>query len=54
MTGKPMSLEEYKALAPYTPEYVEEISGVPADKIRMLADLFGDRDRRITSLWCME
>lgn len=54
MTGKPMSLEEYKsALAPYTPEYVEEISGVPADKIRMLADLFGDRDRRITSLWCM-
>ena len=26
---------------------------MPADKIRMLAELFGDRDLRITSLWCM-
>src|SRR5690606_7015020 len=54
MFGKPMTFDEYAAaLAPYTPEYVEEISGVPADKIRMLAELFGRRDVRITSLWCM-
>lgn len=54
MYGKPMSFEEYTAsLAEYTPEKVEQISGVPADKIRMLADLFGRRDVRITSLWCM-
>jgi nitrate reductase NapA len=32
---------------------VEAISGVKAEQIRMLADLFGDRDQRITSLWCM-
>lgn len=52
--GKPVSFEEFqKALEPYTPEKVEEMSGVPAEKIRMLADLFGNRDLRITSLWCM-
>ena len=52
--GEPMSFEDYRAaLAPYTPEYVEKISGVPAADIRMLADLFGRRDLRITSLWCM-
>ncbi len=52
--GKPMSFEEYRqAVAKYTPEYVEELSGVPAEKIRMLGELFGRRDLRITSLWCM-
>lgn len=52
--GQASSFEEYaKLLEPYTPEYVESISGVPADKIRMLGDLFGRRDIRITSLWCM-
>ena len=54
LKGKAISFEEYKkALAPYTPEYVEKISGVPAKKIRWLAELFGRRDLRITSLWCM-
>lgn len=52
--GKPISFDDYrKMLEPYTPEYVEELSGVPADQIRMLADLFGNPDLRITSLWCM-
>ncbi len=52
--GRAISFDEYrKSLEPYTPEYVEELSGVPADKIRMLADLFGNRDLKITSLWCM-
>lgn len=52
--GKPSDLEEYtKSLETYTPEYVEKISGVPAEKIRLLAELFGRRDLRITSLWCM-
>ncbi|MGP1346131.1 MAG: molybdopterin-dependent oxidoreductase [Phycisphaerales bacterium] len=54
MLGKPMSFEEYAAaVEEYTPERVEELSGVPADKIRMLGELFGRRDIRITSLWCM-
>lgn len=54
LNGKAMTFEEYQAaLAAYTPEHVEKISGVPAKDIRMLADLFGNRDLRITSLWCM-
>jgi len=52
--GTAADFEEYRQLvAQYTPEYVEELSGVPADKIRMLGELFGRRDLRITSLWCM-
>ncbi len=54
LDGQAMSFEQYKAaLADYTPEKVEEISGVSAADIRMLADLFGNRDLKITSLWCM-
>lgn len=54
LKGEAISFEEYKKrIAAYTPERVEELSGVPAEKIRMLADLFEDRDHRITSLWCM-
>ncbi len=54
LKGEPMDFEAYKAsIAEYTPERVEEISGVPAAKIRMLGKLFGRRDIRITSLWCM-
>jgi nitrate reductase NapA len=54
LKGEAMTLDEYKAaIAEYTPERAEEISGVPARDIRMLADLFGRRDIKITSLWCM-
>ncbi|MCL4144724.1 UNVERIFIED_CONTAM: hypothetical protein GTU68_007175 [Idotea baltica] len=52
--GEASTFDEYKAfLEPYTPEHVEELSGVPADDIRMLADLFADPKQRITSVWCM-
>jgi len=52
--GKAITFDEYKALLePYTPEKVEELSGVPADSICMLADLFGNPKLKITSLWCM-
>jgi len=37
----------------YTPERVEEISGVPASDIRWLASLYGDPSRRVMSFWCM-
>ncbi|MBP7949246.1 MAG: molybdopterin-dependent oxidoreductase [Verrucomicrobiales bacterium] len=54
LNGDAMTFDDYKkALEPYTPEHVEELSGVPAEKIRMLADLFARRDLRITSTWCM-
>lgn len=52
--GRAIDFEQYKtSLEQYTPERVEELSGVPADKVRMLGDLFGNPDLRITSLWCM-
>lgn len=54
LEGKAITFEEYRQrIAEYTPERVEQISGVPAKDIRMLASLFGRRDLRITSLWCM-
>jgi nitrate reductase (cytochrome) len=54
LNGKAITFDEYKAaVAKYTPEFVEGISGVPAKDLRMLGDLFGRRDLRITSLWCM-
>lgn len=54
LNGEAMSFDDYKAaLEPYTPEHVEKLSGVPAEKIRMLGDLFADKKIRITSTWCM-
>lgn len=54
LLGEDMTLADYRAaLAPYTPAHVEKLSGVPAEKIRFLADLFARRDLRITSTWRM-
>ncbi len=54
LRGEALAFDQYREmLREYTPERVEEISGVPADEIRHLADLFGDPEKRITSLWCM-
>jgi nitrate reductase NapA len=54
LQGEQISEEDFrKRIAKYTPELVEELSGVPANQIRMLGDLFGNHDIRITSLWCM-
>ncbi len=52
--GKAITFDAYKkAVEYYTPEKVEELSGVSATDIRMLGDLFGNPDLKITSLWCM-
>ncbi|MBW2459420.1 MAG: molybdopterin-dependent oxidoreductase, partial [Deltaproteobacteria bacterium] len=54
LKGKAITFADYqKALEPYTPEHVEAISGVPAGKIRLLADLFGNPKLKVTSVWCM-
>ncbi len=51
---KSSSLDEYKNfLKDYTPEKVENISGVPAKDIRYLASLYGDPQKKVTSFWCM-
>jgi nitrate reductase (cytochrome) len=54
LLGRAVPFEEYaRFVADYTPEKVEQIAGVAAADLRYLADLFGRRDTRITSLWCM-
>lgn len=54
LAGQPSTFEEYRAaLAAYTPAKVQELAGVAPRDLELLADLFGDRARRITSLWCM-
>ena len=40
-------------LAPYTLEYAEEISGVPAADIEEHAKVFGDKEKKVMSLWTM-
>ena len=54
LNGVEMSFDEYKEkIREYTPDYVEKISGVPAEKIRLLGELFGNPELKITSFWCM-
>jgi nitrate reductase (cytochrome) len=54
IVGKDITREEYeKNLEYYTPEKVEEISGVPADLIRLIAAKMADPDERVISWWCM-
>ncbi|MGE4179751.1 MAG: molybdopterin-dependent oxidoreductase [Limisphaerales bacterium] len=54
LDGKPISFDDFRReIEAYTPEKVEEISGVAAARIRMLGELFGRKDLRITSVWCM-
>lgn len=40
-------------LSDYTPDKVEEISGVPAAQIEALATVYGEPRRNTVSLWCM-
>lgn len=52
--GDAATFAEFEAaMEMYTPEYVEALSGVPAKDLRMLAGFFGDRDLKISSIWCM-
>lgn len=54
MYGRAITFEEYcQRLESYTPEFVSQISGLSIEQIKLLAELFGRRDLKITSLWCM-
>ena len=46
--------EQFKEnLAPYTAEYVSELSGVPKEKLIELAELYADPERKVLSFWTM-
>jgi nitrate reductase NapA len=54
LAGDPISFDVFKQrLQSYTPSHCAELSGVREQDLHLLADLFGRRDLRITSLWCM-
>ena len=49
-----ITLDEYRTfLEKYTPEYAEQVSGVPAQTIREIARLFADPKRKSMSFWTM-
>jgi nitrate reductase NapA len=49
-----ITFEEYaKSLEPYTLEYVSELSGVPANRLKRLAKLYADPKKKIVSYWTM-
>jgi len=53
-SAQSISFDEYKKyVQKYTFEYVEEISGVPAAKIKQLAEIYADKFTKVVSLWCM-
>ena len=52
--SKPMSFEEFAAfVSDYDEESVSELSGVPVEKLRELAELYADPDRKVVSFWTM-
>jgi len=52
--AKSITWEEFKRfLAPMTPEWAEEITGIKADLIRQVARMFGDKSKNIISMWTM-
>jgi nitrate reductase NapA len=52
--GRDSSLSELKRfLKDYTPAEVSRITGVSQEKIHVLAEVYGNRDRGTISLWCM-
>ncbi len=53
-TPKDSSWDEFTAfLKDYDPDSVAKITGVPRQQIEALAAMYGDRDRRSVSFWCM-
>lgn len=49
-----ITFDEYKEfLSLYTPEYVEQMSGISRDQLNTLYEWFKDPNQKIVSLWCM-
>jgi nitrate reductase NapA len=49
-----MSFDEFaKFVSKYDEDYVSELSGVPKEQLRELAELYADPDTKVMSLWTM-
>ncbi len=52
--SKPMSFDEFaEFVSDYDEDSVAELSGVPVEKLRALAELYADPDRKVVSYWTM-
>jgi nitrate reductase (cytochrome) len=52
--SKPITFDEYKQfLAPMTPEWAEKETGVPAETIRQVARIMGEKGKGFMSMWTM-
>ena len=52
--ARTVSFDEYKTyLATYTPEYVEQVSGVSPQALGELVDIYADPETKVMSLWTM-
>ena len=52
--AKPMTYEEYaKFVSTYTLEYTTKLTGVPANRLKELAELYADPKRKVVSFWTM-
>lgn len=50
----PITFEQYKEkMKPFTPEWAEKLSGVPAATIERLAKIYADKTKKVNSLWTM-
>ncbi len=49
-----ITFDEYaKSVAPYTLEHASEISGVPKTRLKKLAELYANPNKKVTSFWTM-
>jgi nitrate reductase NapA len=52
--SKPMTFEEFaEFVSDYDEDSVSELSGVPVERLRALAELYADPDRKVVSFWTM-
>ncbi|MGI9222328.1 MAG: periplasmic nitrate reductase subunit alpha [Woeseiaceae bacterium] len=52
--SQPMTFEEFaEFVSDYDEDYVSELSGVPVNKLRSLAELYADPERKVVSFWTM-
>ena len=50
----PATFEEFAAfVSTYTLDYTARLSGVPAEKLQRLAELYADPDKKVVSFWTM-
>lgn len=51
---EPMTFDQFAdALKPYTIEYTSNLTGIPAEKIEMLAKVYADEHNKTLTLWTM-